>query len=385
MLEFDYDQDRFANLKVIGVGGAGGNAIDRMIRSSLKGVEFIAANTDAQALARSSAPHTIQVGSRLTKGLGSGGNPEVGRKAVEEDRDLIANALEGADMVFVTSGMGGGTGTGGAPVVAEIAAELGALTVGVVTRPFAFEGRVRTRQAEQGLHELKERVDTLIVIPNQKLLEIVDPSTSLLEAFGIADDVLFQATRGISDLITIPGLVNLDFADVKTIMAEMGESIMGTGSASGEDRAVRAAQEAVSCPLLEDVSIQGAQGILVNITGGDEMTLKEVSDATSIIYEAAGDEANVIFGAVVDSSCGEEIRVTVIATGIGRELVARAQAEDRNVVGPRPVKPEDLVTPAYVRKARRVERNQFLDPRALVRHFAEDDLDAPTFLRRAVR
>ncbi len=385
MLEFEYDQDCFAKLKVIGVGGAGGNAIDRMIDSSLKGVEFIAANTDAQALARSSAPHTIQVGARLTKGLGSGGNPDTGRKAVEEDRDLITSALEGADMVFVTSGMGGGTGTGGAPVVAEIAKELGALTVGVVTRPFVFEGRIRNRAANDGLEELKEKVDTLIVIPNQKLLEIVDPSTALVDAFKVADDVLLQATKGISDLITVPGLVNLDFADVRTIMMEMGDAIMGTGSAGGEDRAVRAAQAAVSCPLLEDVSVQGAKGVLVNITGGTEMTLKEVSDATSVVYEAAGADANVMFGAVVDSGwLTDEIRVTVIATGIGTANAIHPQIEERAVMGPRRMRPEDLATPTFVRNAQqRQERATLLDPRVLVRHFAEDDLEAPAYLRRA--
>ncbi len=385
MLEFEYDQDCFAKLKVIGVGGAGGNAIDRMIHSALKGVEFIAANTDAQALTRSCAPHTIQVGARLTKGLGSGGNPETGRKAVEEDRDLIASALEGADMVFVTSGMGGGTGTGGAPVVAEIARELGALTVGVVTRPFVFEGRIRNRQANDGLDELKEKVDTLIVIPNQKLLEIVDPSTALVDAFTVADDVLLQATKGISDLITVPGLVNLDFADVRTIMMEMGDAIMGTGSASGEDRAIHAAQAAVSCPLLEEVSIQGAKGVLVNITGGNEMTLKEVSDATSVVYEAAGADASVMFGAVVDSEwLSDEVRVTVIATGIGMAGAVRPQMEERSMVGPRRLRPEDLATPTYLRNERdRQSRNTLLDPRTLVRHFAEDDLEAPAYLRRA--
>ncbi|MCK4545935.1 MAG: cell division protein FtsZ [Candidatus Eisenbacteria sp.] len=387
MLEFEYDHDCFAKLKVIGIGGAGGNAINRMIDSSLKGVEFIAANTDAQDLARSMAPHTIQVGARLTKGLGSGGNPETGRKALEEDRDLIAGALEGADMVFVTSGMGGGTGTGGAPVVAEIAREMGALTVGVVTRPFVFEGRIRNRQANEGLLELKEKVDTLIVIPNQKLLEIVDPSTALVDAFRVADDVLMQATKGISDLITVPGLVNLDFADVRTIMMEMGDAIMGTGSAGGEERAVRAAQQAVSCPLLEEVSIQGARGILVNITGGEDMTLKEVSDATSIVYEAAGPEANVMFGAVIDPEwLSDELRVTVIATGIGTGDGTGASVEERRTITARRFKPEDLTTPAFVRNERKEhERETLLDPGALVRHFAEDDLDAPAYLRRASR
>jgi cell division protein FtsZ len=306
-----------------------------MITHGLGGVEFLAVNTDAQALKLSKATQTIQVGSKLTKGLGSGGNPEVGRQAMEEDEGLLVDALKGSDMVFVTAGMGGGTGTGGAPLVARIARELGALTVAIVSRPFVFEGKRRNSSATDGIKALKEAVDTLIVIPNEKLLQIVGTDTPLVTAFSMADDVLLQATRGISDLITIPGLVNLDFADVKTIMANMGDALMGTGVAEGPDRAALATRQAISSPLLDDVDIQGARGVLVNITGGSNMTLHEVSEATSLVQEAVGDDANIIFGAVVDESNESEFRVTVIATGFGserasatvpRELAARGEA-----------------------------------------------------------
>jgi cell division protein FtsZ len=305
-----------ARIKVVGVGGAGGNAINRMIQSGLSGMEFLAVNTDAQALAQSAATNRLQIGERLTQGLGSGGIPDVGREAIEEDRDAVRDALAGANMVFVTAGMGGGTGTGAAPVVAELARESGALTVGIVTKPFAFEGRKRMEQGEIGLRALRDRVDTLIVIPNQRLLSIVMKDTPLLAAFRMADDVLHQATKGISDLILVPGIVNLDFADVRTIMGNMGDAIMGTGTASGEHRAAEAANGAVSSPLLEDVSIGGAKGILINISGGSDLTLFEVSEATEIIHQAAGEDANIIFGAVVDESLTGAIRVTVIATGI---------------------------------------------------------------------
>ena len=323
LYECEEMHESLAKLKVIGVGGAGGNAVNRMIQASLSGVEFIAANTDAQALKSSLAPRRIQLGNRLTAGLGSGGNPEVGRHAAEEDEERIIEALNGADMVFITAGMGGGTGTGAAPVVAQIARELSCLTVAVVTRPFDFEGKRRARQAEEGLRELRERVDTLITIPNQRLLSIVERSTPLLEAFRVADDVLLQATKGISDLVTVPGLVNLDFADVKTVMAERGNALMGSGSACGANRAAEAAQAAVSSPLLDEISIAGAEALLVNVCGGNSLTLHEVSEATSIIVEAAGADANVIFGAVIDPSLGEEMRVTLIATGFGKEAPLR--------------------------------------------------------------
>ncbi|MBD3346980.1 MAG: cell division protein FtsZ [Chitinivibrionales bacterium] len=307
-----------AKMKVVGVGGAGGNAVNRMISDGLSGVEFIAINTDAMALDNNQATHRVQVGERITKGLGAGANPEIGRIAVEEDRERIAGMLEGADMVFITAGMGGGTGTGGSPVIAEVAAEMDILTVAIVTRPFLFEGKIRDRNAKAGIDNLRRSVDTIIVIPNQKLLSIVDRSTSLIDAFKSADDVLYQATKGISDLISVHGLVNLDFADVKTVMRGMGDALMGTGHTDeGENRAVLAADNAIHSPLLDDISITGARGILINITGGEDMTLYDVSDATQTIYDAVGEDAdaNIIFGAVTDPEMNGKIRVTVIATG----------------------------------------------------------------------
>jgi cell division protein FtsZ len=319
-LTFDFDEtvSPTAKMKVIGVGGAGGNAVNRMISAGLNGVEFIAVNTDLQALNTCKAPIRLQIGKNLTKGLGAGANPDVGRRAIEEDKDTVFNALKDTDMVFVTAGMGGGTGTGAAPIVAEIAKDLGALTVAIVTRPFLFEGPKRMKRADEGLVELKDRVDTLIVIPNQRLLSIVSKDTRLNKAFQMADEVLFNATKGISDLISVPGLINLDFADVKTVMAEMGDALMGSAVASGEDRAIEAAQNAIRSPLLEDVSIEGALGLLVNVTGGDDLTLSEVDAAANIIQEAVGEEANVIFGAVIDEQFKDQIRVTVIATGFNQ-------------------------------------------------------------------
>ncbi|HEX9652274.1 MAG TPA: cell division protein FtsZ [bacterium] len=316
-LRFAFDENYMptAKMKVVGVGGAGSNAINRMIESKLTGVDFVAINTDLQALEICRATSRIQIGRSLTKGLGAGANPETGRKAIEEDRESVWEALADADMIFVTAGMGGGTGTGAAPIVAEIAKDLGALTVGIVTKPFLFEGQKRIKRAEEGIQELKDRVDTLIIIPNQRLLSVVPKDTPLNAAFKIADDVLLQATKGISDLISIPGLINLDFADVRTVMAEMGDALMGSGMASGESRSLEAAHQAISSPLLEDVSIEGALGVLVNVTGGENMTLHEVNDATSVISEAAGNEANIIFGAVIDPRMEKELRVTVIATG----------------------------------------------------------------------
>jgi cell division protein FtsZ len=304
-----------AHIKVIGIGGAGGNAVNTMIASGLPGVQFIAANTDMQALGASLAATKIQLGAQLTKGLGAGANPEVGRQAALEDTEAIREHLGAADMVFITAGMGGGTGTGGAPVVARIAKELGALTVAVVTKPFQFEGKKRMLQADQGMRELKDAVDTLIAIPNQRLLAIAGRNTSLLETFKKADDILLQAVRGISDLITVHGLINLDFADVRTIMAEMGMAMMGAGSANGENRAVEAAQRAIASPLLEDLSIRGAKGVLINITGSHDLSLHEVNDAATLIHDEAHEDANIIFGAVIDERMGDEIRITVIATG----------------------------------------------------------------------
>src|SRR5438876_57206 len=315
-----------ARIKVIGIGGGGGNAVNRMIESGIEGIEFIVANTDLQALKRSRAPIKIQLGGRLTKGLGAGADPGVGREAALEDTDKIIEVLEGADMVFVTTGLGGGTGTGGAPIIASLATELNALTVAVVTKPFHFEGRRRMLQAEEGLRELHECVDTVITIPNERLLHTVDKNAPLGDAFRVADDVLRQAVQGISDLITVPGLINLDFADVKTIMAGMGMALMGAGRASGANRAVEATQQAISSPLLEEATIQGARGVLINITGGPDLTLFEVNAASSIIRESADEDANIIFGAVIDENLGDEMRITVIATGFEREAVAGAAA-----------------------------------------------------------
>ena len=304
-----------ARIKVIGVGGGGGNAVNRMIAAGIKGVEFLVVNTDVQAMRASQAPVRIQIGAKLTKGLGAGANPDIGKQAALEDTDRILEALSGADMVFITTGMGGGTGTGAAPIIASLAAELGALTVAVVTKPFNFEGKRRRVQAEHGIRALRDTVDTLITIPNERLLNFVERATSLGDAFKIADDILRQAVQGISDLITVPGEINLDFADVKTIMHGMGMALMGTGVSSGEHRAVEAAQRAISSPLLEEASIEGAKGVLINVTGGTDMTLFEVHEAASIIQEAADEEANIIFGTVIDPKMKDEVKVTVIATG----------------------------------------------------------------------
>ena len=332
-MDFEIDDtfDTVAKMKVIGVGGAGGNAVNRMIASGLTGVEFIAVNTDAMALDNNSAKNRIQIGEKITKGLGAGANPDAGRLAAEEDREKIAEVLKETDMLFITGGMGGGTGTGGAPVVAEVARELDILTVAIVTRPFIFEGKVRDRNARKGIDELRNSVDTIIVIPNQKLLTIVERSTTLIDAFKSADDVLHQATKGISDLISVHGLVNLDFADVKTIMKGMGDALMGTGFGEGENRAIMAADAAIHSPLLDDVSIAGARGILINITGGEDMTLFDVSEATQAVYKAVGEdnETNVIFGAVTDPSMNGRITVTVIATGFNETSIEK-QKEERS-------------------------------------------------------
>ena len=304
-----------ARIKVVGVGGGGSNAVNRMVRSGLDGVEYIVANTDAQALSHSVAPLCLQLGAKLTKGLGAGAAPSVGRQAALEDTEQIISALDGADMVFVTTGLGGGTGTGAAPVIANLASELGALTVAVVTKPFEFEGRRRTLQAERGLEELRESVDTVITIPNERLLAMTDNSTTLPDAFALADDVLRQAIQGISDLILVPGLINLDFADVTTIMSNMGLAIMGTGLGEGPTKAVDAASAAISSPLLEDTSVDGARGVIINVTGGPDLSLAEINEATSIIHSAAHEDANIIFGAVIDQAMEGQIKITVIATG----------------------------------------------------------------------
>jgi cell division protein FtsZ len=324
LLEFDGGPRVRASIKVIGVGGGGGNAVNTMIDSQLSGVEFITANTDAQALQHSQAPMKLQLGGEATRGLGCGADPEMGRSSALEVRQRIADVLGDTDMVFVTAGLGGGTGTGAAPIIAEVAREIGALTVGVVTKPFLFEGRMRMKHAEQGLEELHRVVDTVITIPNQRLLALAGKGTAVRDAFRLADEVLFNAVRGISDLITIHGLINLDFADVRTIMNEMGAALMGTGSATGDERAIEAARSAISSPLLEDLSIDGAHGVLINITGGPDLSLFEVNEASTLIQEAAHEDANIIFGAVIDDQMPEgEMRVTVIATGLDDNRVRR--------------------------------------------------------------
>jgi cell division protein FtsZ len=364
-----------ARIKVVGIGGGGGNAVNTMIFSGLPGVEFITANTDVQALGASLAPTKLQLGAQLTKGLGAGANPDVGRQAALDDSEIIRDHLGGADMVFITAGMGGGTGTGGAPVIARIAKEQGALTVAVVTKPFQFEGKKRMRQADEGMQELKDAVDTLIAIPNQRLLAIAGRDTSLLDTFKRADDILLQAVRGISDLITVHGLINLDFADVRTIMAEMGMAMMGAGSASGENRAVEAAQKAVSSPLLEDISIHGAKGVLINITGSHDLSLHEVNEAATLIQEEAHEDATIIFGAVIDEQMGDEIRITVIATGFGDA--------QREVKRPGYSLPKEPVSNSTMRPipARTVARDR--DPGRPVVHLGTitDDLESPSFQR----
>src|SRR5438132_4869251 len=324
-LRLDDDGNVTARIKVIGVGGGGGNAVNRMVDAKLDGVEFIVANTDLQALRANRAPIKLQIGSKLTKGLGAGADPTVGRSAALEDTENIIQTLDGADMVFVTTGLGGGTGTGAAPVIASLASELGALTVAVVTKPFKFEGKKRQIQAERGLEALRECVDTIITIPNERLLTIIDRTTPLTEAFAMADDVLKQAIQGISDLILVPGLINLDFADVKTIMAGMGLAMMGTGVAEGQDRAIEAARRAISSPLLEGASVNGARGVIINVTGGSDLSLVEVSEASSIVQEAADEDANIIFGAVVDPALKGKVKITVIATGFGQQQAVRPE------------------------------------------------------------
>ena len=407
-VKFDFDSDfsDTASIKVVGVGGAGGNAVARMIEAGLSGVDFININTDAQVLSESKAIHRIQIGRKLTKGLGSGGDPSMGSAAVEEDLESIEEMIRGADMVFVTAGMGGGTGTGASPAVARIARDSGALTVGVVTKPFSFEGRQRMRVADEGIAQLRSEVDTLITIPNQRLFEVVDPDTPFGEAFRIADDVLLQATRGISDLITVTGLINLDFADVKSIMSGMGPALMGTGSAAGENRAEEAARAAISCPLLQEQEIAGAQGVLINLTGSSNMTLREVTTATDLITDAVGDSANIIFGTVMDENLDDELRITVIATGFGagrsefahlseRAVAAEAPREEPRAMAaaagagaePRVIEivPEQVETAAPAAPQELVGEARAMREEALGATEAQtggEDWEVPTFLRR---
>jgi cell division protein FtsZ len=384
MIEFVGDEDRRrvsieldggdaspALIKVIGIGGGGSNAVNRMIAAGVRGVDYMACNTDLQALRKATASIKMQIGSRLTKGLGAGADPDVGRNAALEDQEKIAEALKGADMVFIAAGLGGGTGSGAGPIIAKIAAESGALTVAVVTKPFAFEGKKRMRQAERAAKELREHVDTLITIPNQRLLSFVENKTPLADSFKIADDVLRQAIQGISDLINCPGEINLDFADVKKIMSDMGRALMGTATASGENRAVHAAQAAISSPLLEDASIEGARGVLMNITGGPDLTLYEVNEAAEIIQQAADPDAEILFGCVHDDSMAGAVKVTVIATGFDRpDLEENLQIDDEQ---PRPAAPRPHKT--FLRG----DDSGGFGPNAST---TRDDFDIPTVLRR---
>ncbi len=387
IFEFEETPAQNARMKVIGVGGAGGNAVNRMIDEDLEGVEFISANTDAQALKSSRAQVTMQLGKKLTRGLGAGARPEIGRQAISESADEVRRALDGADLVFVTCGMGGGTGTGAAPIVGEIARELGALTIGIVTRPFSFEGKKRMRQAEQGLAELRRTVDTMIVVPNDRLLSVVGKGTSFREALKKADEVLLHATQGISDLIRVSGEVNVDFADVRTVMACRGPALMGSGYGEGDDRAQEAAQEAISSPLLDNVSIQGAQGVLINITGGMDLAIDEVSQISTIIQEEAGDSAEIIFGAVHDPALEGVVRVTVIATGFGGqdqmidEGVIRPDFHQRAPVQEAPVRQN---RPAAMERTGTTDRPEPLSrfPERVVTREQIGELDIPTFIRR---
>lgn len=369
MIEIIPDLKNNARMKVIGIGGAGGNAVNRMISVGLSGVEFIAVNTDVQVLERNLAPIKLQIGSGLTKGLGAGANPEVGEKAALESKEHVTDVLKDTDMLFITCGMGGGTGTGAAPVIAEVARELGILTVAVVTKPFKFEGKRRMQVAEEGIKKLKEFVDTLIVIPNQRLLTIIEKNTSILEAFQMADDILRQGVQGISDLINVPGLINLDFADVRTIMAGMGHALMGIGVASGEDRAITAAKMAISSPLLEDVTINGAKGVLVNVTGNSDISMHEINDALTIIEEAADDDANIIFGSVIDPTMDKEIKITIIATGFPEN--AKKALEEERLINLNNRLNGELFAESELEVGSDVEAI-----------FGYDEIDSPAFIRR---
>jgi cell division protein FtsZ len=397
MLDFEVDSDRSALIRVIGVGGGGGNAVNNMIRAGLSGVQFISANTDAQSLQHNLAETKLQIGSQQTRGLGAGADPNIGKIAANEDYDAIRDSLAGSDMVFITAGLGGGTGTGAAPVVARIARqEIGALTVAVVTKPFLFEGKRRMRQSEEGIEELKKEVDTLIVIPNQKLLSL-KKDISFIDAFRKADDVLLQGVRGISDLVTVNGLINLDFADVKTIMQEKGIALMGTGSAIGEGRVEEATRSAINSPLLEDIAIVGARGVLINITGSSNITLAEINDAVSIIQNESHEDANIIFGAVIDEEMGDAVNVTVIATGFGKceavcqpePIITRTLPIQEEIKKEKPVaktvipgQSQEVNVPAFIRRSQREQKGRRL---GVVNGFnleTEEDLDIPTFLRK---
>jgi len=383
MFEFDESIDQSAKIKVVGIGGGGGNAINTMISCDVYGVDFIVANTDAQALRMSKAPSKIQIGAQLTKGLGAGANPEVGRDAAAENREQLANSFQGADMIFIAAGMGGGTGTGAAPVIAEVAKEAGALTVGVVTKPFSREGKLRLTKAEEGIKELKKYVDSLIVIPNDRLLGLAGKSMSILDAFKPSDDVLRQAVQGISDLITTSGLINVDFADVQAIMSERGMAMMGIGMASGDNRAVEAATRAISSPLLEDIDISGARGVLVNISGSSGMTMDEFDAASRIIHEKVHEDANIIIGLVIDESLGDHIKITAIATGFGDRFDLEKGHHEKKNVAPLVGREVEInrEIPTFIRE--RQQRESFNRQRSFVMD-DEEQYDIPTFLRKSV-
>lgn len=391
MIQFDSSVEQAARIKVVGVGGAGGNALNGMIEAGLSGVEFIAVNTDAQDLDKNRASNRIQIGRTITKGLGAGANPETGLKAIEENKELVIEALNGSDMVFVTCGMGGGTGTGAAPIVAEIAKDLGALTVGITTLPFTFEGPVRMRNAKKGIEALRERVDTLLVIPNDRIFAIIEKSTPVISAFKVVDSILLEATRSISDLINVRGYINLDFADIRTIMHGMGDALMGSGVGIGEARAIAAAEQAITSPLLEGIDIAGARGVLINITGGTTLSMHEVGEASSLIQKKVGDQANIIFGMVINERISDEVRVTVIATGFNKEAkqaeqLQRPKEPGRNHYGATDFSALDK--PTFIRENKKVEKEYPARGRANVFSFHDEDytnpadLDVPAFLRK---
>jgi len=397
MIQFDELAEQSAKIKVVGVGGAGGNALNGMIDAGLSGVEFIAINTDAQNLENNRAPQRIQIGKDRTKGLGAGADPEVGLRAVEDDKEAIINCLSGADMVFVTCGMGGGTGTGAAPIIAEVAKDLGALTVGIVTRPFSFEGKLRMRNAQKGIEEMSKSVDTLIVIPNERVFNMIDRNTPALSAFKVVDSILLEATRSISDLINVHGYINLDFADIRTIMQDKGDALMGTGVGTGEGRATVAAEQAITSPLLDGVDIDGALGVLINITGGSNLSLFEINEAASIVQEAAGDDANVIFGMVIDEALSEEMRVTVIATGFNSEAKEKKRLQQPKIQHKNfeTVDFSELDKPTFIRQkseerkpapqwaysmSNKTEEENEISESELPEE--PDDLDTPAFLRK---
>ncbi len=394
MIQFDTAAEQAAKIKVVGVGGAGGNALNGMIDAGLSGVEFIAINTDAQDLEMNKATNRLQIGRNLTKGLGAGANPETGLKAIEEDKDRVIEILNGADMVFVTCGMGGGTGTGAAPIVAEIAKDMGALTVGITTIPFSFEGPVRLRNAQKGIDAMRERVDTMLVVPNDRIFTIIEKNTSVVAAFKVVDSILLEATRSISDLINVHGYINLDFADIRTVMAGMGDALMGTGVGVGESRAISAAEQAITSPLLDGVEISGARGVLINITGGNNLSMHEVGEASNLIHNAVGEDANVIFGMVIDENLNDELRVTVIATGFNKQSQQAHELQKPKEIVRGPFGATDfseLDKPTFKREKKTVDREYPGAERQNIFTLKDDevpegpdDLDIPAFLRKQV-